>query len=290
MLMQRRHTSQTVFAICICVVFLCLQKINCLDVVGVEHDKTNEDKWSLANLNPLSWLFPSKSDNSKIESLNLPISRRAGLSDTNYKNAYNDLTVDRDKKDGRKRRRKPPPSLLQGPRRRNKLNNRFRERRRRKRRKHQAQNRRFRQNKAPYYKNKKIFSSNDDYEQYYDETELTFSESRDPNQHQDNKEHDLVMSDYDLRNEEVEPRSRPDDEEDINIYEEEYDYPSESSERKKRNRQSTSLGGPPRLSTSRRDLTFFGQGIGRPSAGCVCRCDCCDCCPCQEGDLIYVDK
>ena len=174
-------------------------------MVGVEHDKTNEDKWSLANLNPLSWLFPSKSDESKIESqkrTHLPISRRAGLSDTNYKNAYNDLTVDRDKKDRRKRRRKQPPSLLQGPRRRKKFNNRLRERRRRKRRKHQGtNNRRFRQNKAPYYKNKKRLSSQDDFEQYYDnsETELTFLESSDTKKQHDNEEYDLVMSDYDLR-------------------------------------------------------------------------------------------
>ena len=123
-------------AICICVVFLCVRKINCFDVVGVEHDKTNEDKWSLANLNPLSWLFPSKSVESKIGSpkrTHSPISRRSGLSDTNYKNAYNDLTVDRERKDRRKRRRKQPPSLLQDPRKRNKLNNRLTERRRRKR-------------------------------------------------------------------------------------------------------------------------------------------------------------
>ena len=43
------------------------------------------------------------------------------------------------------------------------------------------------------------------------------------------------------------------------------------------------------------DLTFFGQGIGRPTPNCICRCDCCPCCPCQETqpgvpDLIYVDK
>jgi len=107
------------------------------------------------------------------------------------------------------------------------------------------------------------------------------------------------MSDYDS-SEVLEPQNRANDdyEEEVLYQEEEYDYPRASSERKKRktNRQSqrqssTHLDVDPRMSTRRRgDLTFFGQGVARPSAGCICRCDCCDCCPCQEGDLIYVDK
>ena len=92
------------------------------------------------------------------------------------------------------------------------------------------------------------------------------------------------------RRDEVEPKLRSNDDDDEKLYQEEYDYISNPSDRKKRNRQSTSLWLPPRTSTATGDLTFFGKGIGRPSAGCICRCDCCECCPCQEGDLIYVDK
>lgn len=35
----------------------------------------------------------------------------------------------------------------------------------------------------------------------------------------------------------------------------------------------------------------FQISSARPTANCVCRCDCCDCCPCKPGtDFIYVDK
>ena len=169
--------------------------------MGVEHGKTNENKWSLANLNPLSWLFPSKSDDliKSPKREHLPISRRAGLSNSKNKETYNDLRVNRNTKDRRKRRRKQPSLLLQGPRRHNKSNNRLRERRRRKRRKQQASNRRLRQNKAPYYENKNGLSNHDEVEHDFEDTELTFSEARETNQRRDNEEYDLVMSDYDLR-------------------------------------------------------------------------------------------
>jgi len=87
----------------------------------------------------------------------------------------------------------------------------------------------------------------------------------------------------------LEPRRRSFDEDDTNLYNQDYDYDSETFKRTKRGHL-TFLGNILKPSKSRGDLTFFGQGIGRPSTGCICRCDCCDCCPCQEGDLIYIDK
>ena len=86
------------------------------------------------------------------------------------------------------------------------------------------------------------------------------------------------------------PQSRDNDEEEPIGFYDEYNYDIEPREKKKRQRQSPSDISPKRLTSSRGDLTFFGQGIGRPSTDCVCRCDCCECCPCDEGDLIYVDK
>ena len=88
----------------------------------------------------------------------------------------------------------------------------------------------------------------------------------------------------------LEPEGRDRVEEDALIFYDEYDYDIEPLERNRRQKQSNKDVSPKRLSSSRGDLTFFGQGIGRPSTDCVCRCDCCDCCPCEEGDLIYVDK
>ena len=86
----------------------------------------------------------------------------------------------------------------------------------------------------------------------------------------------------------LEPESRDHGIEDlIDLYN---DYGVEPIDRNKRQRQSKTDVSPKRLTSSRGDLTFFGQGIGRPSTDCVCRCDCCECCPCEEGDLIYVDK
>ena len=88
----------------------------------------------------------------------------------------------------------------------------------------------------------------------------------------------------------LKPEGRNREEEDLIDFYDEHEYESEPSNRKKRQRQSNTDISPKRLSSSRGDLTFFGQGIGRPSTDCVCRCDCCECCPCEEGDLIYVDK
>ena len=95
---------------------------------------------------------------------------------------------------------------------------------------------------------------------------------------------------YGLNSTRLRPQSRDNDEEEPIDFYDEYSYDIEPRERKKRQRQSSSDTSPKRLTSSRGDLTFFGQGIGRPSTDCVCRCDCCECCPCEEGDLIYVDK
>ena len=87
-----------------------------------------------------------------------------------------------------------------------------------------------------------------------------------------------------------------DNDEDLGLFEDDYDYVNEPTQRKKRERHIGRLNNAPRvtpiMSTRRGDLSFFGGqgGVGRPSSGCICRCDCCECCPCQEGDLIYVDK
>ena len=100
----------------------------------------------------------------------------------------------------------------------------------------------------------------------------------------------LKVSIFIKNSERQEPEGRDHGQEGPLIFYDEYDYDIEPLERNKRQRQPNLDVSPKRLSSSRGDLTFFGQGIGRPSTDCVCRCDCCECCPCDEGDLIYVDK
>jgi len=292
--MKQQHSKSIIFVILICTIILYVGGINCVGI-GVERDEEKENKWSLESLNPLSWLFPSKSDRSNTESrgTHLPISRRAGLSDIKDQKTYNDLKSDREVKERRKRRRKQPIESLRGPWKRNKSNPRVRERRRR-RRKQQA-DRDYQERKVSHHMVENRFVSRDEYEEYYDENKLTLLDPKHERQYDPTS--DLVISDYDL-SENLEPQGRANDNyEEKELYpEEEFDYPTDPSDRKKRKthrqsqRQSTYLGVTPRISTSRGDLTFFGQGVARPSAGCICRCDCCDCCPCQEGDLIYVDK
>ena len=185
----------------ICAIFLSVEKITCLGT-SVEHDQASDTKWSLSSLNPLSWLFPSKPNDSNHEVkgppeiAHLPISRRAGLSDTKSKKTYNDLRYNRDVKERRKRRRKQPGASLKSTWNRNKSSHKLRERRRRRRRKQQA-NRRFKEDIIPQYREADRFSNHDDLEEYYNDDEFILPEARDAN-HQD-APHDLVMSDYDLR-------------------------------------------------------------------------------------------
>ena len=174
-----------------------MNNINCVRVGG-EYGEVKDKKWSLASLNPLSWLFSSKSELSNTESrgAHLPISRRAGLSDIKNKKTYNDIISDQKLKGRRKRRRKQSSSSLQGPWKRNKSNPQLRERQRRRRKQQAAQD--YKERKVSHHVVESRFANRDEYEDYYDDNELALFNLKQA-MRQDEQTRDLVMSDYDSR-------------------------------------------------------------------------------------------
>ena len=175
-----------------------MERINCQDI---QHDERKDNNWTLASLNPLSWLFQTKSDdrNSHRNTLrkrnNRPISRRAGLSHMKEKTTYNNLDVYHDIQDGRKGHRKQSPSSLQASWRATKAEVQ-RKRRQRRRRKQQA-NKKHRKINIPHNAINRKYSNLKNPEDYYVSDEITLASPKDTN-HQDTY-HDLVMSDYDIR-------------------------------------------------------------------------------------------
>ena len=182
--------------ILVCIISICTEISHCADVRSKDSEsKTN--KWSLSSLNPLSWLFPDKSEERTNETRrplrrkHLPISRRAGLSDVKGKKTYNDLQVERNIKKRRKLHPKQPGSLYRGAYNRMEDNNRFRERRRRRRRKKQEKNRNLSEDMISEYEVDDIATDLNDYEEYfYEDRSLDSIESR---------QHDLFTSDFDKR-------------------------------------------------------------------------------------------
>ena len=182
-----------------CTISLCVEISKCVDEKK-EKDGAKDSKWSLASLNPLSWLFPSKSeyrnDAAKRPVLrqHLPISRRAGLSDIKGKKTYNDLKLDRNVKKRRKIHPKQSISLIRGDYKRIDANERLRERRRRRRRRRkQAVDRISSEDKSSYYQVQEKNLKSDDYEEYFYDDDSKPSDSKESGQY------DLLMSDFDMR-------------------------------------------------------------------------------------------
>ena len=177
---------------------MCTEISHCVDARSKDSEsKTN--KWSLSSLNPLSWLFPDKSEERTNETRrplrrkHLPISRRAGLSDVKGKKTYNDLQVERNIKKRRKLHPKQPGSLYRGAYNRMEDNNRFRERRRRRRRKKQEQNqnRNISEDMLSEYELDDRATDSNEYEEYLYEDR--------PSDSMKSEQYDLFTSDFDKR-------------------------------------------------------------------------------------------
>ena len=172
---------------------------DCVDI-RKEDSNSEDNKWSLANLNPLSWLFPDKSEEKNNENKgpirrkHLPISRRAGLSDLKGKKTYNDLQPERHLNKRRKLHPKQPVSLWRGAYKRTESNTRLLERRRRRRRRRkQGIVRDLAERTSSHYQAKDRGSDYEDFEEYL------YEEDSVPTDSIESRQYDLLTSDYDSR-------------------------------------------------------------------------------------------
>ena len=183
-------------AIIACILVLYTGNANCIRR-RAERDEAKDSEWSLASLNPLTWLFPSKSDKRNIEQPyhpsengHLPISSRSGLLDIKGKRTYNDLKFDRDFKERRKRRRKLHNPSLKRPWTLKKSSYPITE----------YERKRKRQKLSPkisIHEDDDRYANLDDYEEYYNEDYMPFSGMKIPVQN-DSPE-DLFIPEYTSR-------------------------------------------------------------------------------------------
>ena len=172
---------------------------DCVDI-RKEDSNSEDNKWSLASLNPLSWLFPDKSEaknnenKGPIRRKHLPISRRAGLSDIKAKKTYNDLQPERNLNKRRKLHPKQPVSLWRGAYKRTESSSRLLERRRRRRRRRKqgiVRNQPKRTNS--HYQAQDRGSEYEDFEEYLYEEDSVPSDSI------ESRQYDLLTSDHEPR-------------------------------------------------------------------------------------------